>query len=175
MFTSWLIAASGTGAPWPRTPIPPTRRQKMETLVQRAGWVGQDGGGLSDQASVIQRGETKLWHHPWHLPLVSLLISGFLNWQVRTEVNNWFNKRSIKPKRLDENQKRNEDTFVCPPLPCSPRLLIISWSLGFISRDPLAASTTITVIKQRWELEAVVVPPSACRGCCGVSVLTVWS
>lgn len=42
------------------TPTPPTRRQKMEPLVLGAGWDGQVGGGLSDQASVVWRGETEL-------------------------------------------------------------------------------------------------------------------
>ena len=50
------------GAPEPGHHVPPPTGQKVKLLVPGVGWVGQDGGGLSDQVSVTQNGETQLGH-----------------------------------------------------------------------------------------------------------------
>lgn len=46
--------ALSSEAPDPKHPVPPPRDQSMELLKQGVGWVGQDGGGLSDHVSVVQ-------------------------------------------------------------------------------------------------------------------------
>ena len=54
--------AFSSGVPEPKDPIPPPTGQQVELLVQGVGQVGQDGGALSDQVSVVQSGETELGH-----------------------------------------------------------------------------------------------------------------